>query len=144
MPELRTITTSDTEYKPLLDFRNRLLRVPIGLNLFEEDLSDDERDIIIIATDGGELQGCVMLHPLSEDKVKLRQMAVEESLQGKGIGRLLVRSAERAANDAGYRRIVLHARDTAKGFYEKLGYTQTEGTFTEVGIPHIAMEKTLP
>ena len=43
----------------------------------------------------------------------------------------------------GYEEIVLHARETALGFYQKLGY-ETEGdSFTEVGLPHSAMRKKL-
>ncbi len=37
----------------------------------------------------------------------------------------------------------MHARKTAVGFYEKLGYFSTGGEFEEVTIPHNIMEKKL-
>jgi predicted GNAT family N-acyltransferase len=137
------IQTGTPEYQQLLHFRNELLRRPLGLDLFAEDLSDDEQDIILAAVDNKKIVGCVMLHPIDKDCIKLRQMAVSEALQGKGLGRILVSEAEQAAAEEGYRRVVLHARTTAEEFYKKAGYTSTGDIFTEVTIPHIAMEKTL-
>jgi predicted GNAT family N-acyltransferase len=39
--------------------------------------------------------------------------------------------------------LCMHARKTAKGFYEKLGYAVTGDEFMEVTIPHYIMEKAL-
>jgi predicted GNAT family N-acyltransferase len=84
-----------------------------------------------------------MLHRVAADIYKLRQMAVSGELQGKGIGKMLVAAAEVFAAQNGYNKIVLHARKVAMGFYHALGYTQAGTEFSEVGIPHYAMEKTL-
>jgi predicted GNAT family N-acyltransferase len=51
--------------------------------------------------------------------------------------------AENVARDNGYKKMIMHARKTAVGFYEKLGYTTTGNEFTEVSIPHFVMEKRL-
>lgn len=51
--------------------------------------------------------------------------------------------AETYAKNAGYRKIVLNARKTAVGFYEKLGYERKGDMFTEVGIAHFKMLKCL-
>lgn len=140
---VKEINTGSEEYKQLLHFRNRLLREPLGLNLFEEDLSDDAKDYIIIAMDGVDIIGCVMLHPIDDEVIKLRQMATAETYQGKGLGKILVANAEETALENGFREIVLHARITAKGFYEKSGYLPFGAEFTEVTVPHIAMRKSL-
>ena len=42
-----------------------------------------------------------------------------------------------------YRRLVLHARATAVGFYERLGYRIEGPEFCEVTIPHYPMGKSL-
>lgn len=84
-----------------------------------------------------------MLHPISNEIIKLRQMAVYEAQQGKGIGRLLVEHAEETAGIRGFHTIVLHARVHAVGFYERMGYAVTSSVFTEVGIPHQIMKKNL-
>jgi GNAT superfamily N-acetyltransferase len=70
-------------------------------------------------------------------------MAVLSGLQGKGIGRVLMTFAENIARDRGYRKINMHARKTAVGFYEKLGYSISGPEFEEVTIPHFEMEKEL-
>jgi GNAT superfamily N-acetyltransferase len=75
--------------------------------------------------------------------VRLRQMAVLNDLQGKGIGRALMSFAENLARDRGYKRLTMHARKNALGFYEKMGYRVAGSEFTEVTIPHYVMEKDL-
>jgi len=79
----------------------------------------------------------------TEDTLKLRQMAVLDNLQGKGIGASIMNFAENLARDKGYKKIMMHARDTAIGFYEKLGYKITSDEFIEVNVPHHVMEKIL-
>jgi predicted GNAT family N-acyltransferase len=37
----------------------------------------------------------------------------------------------------------MHARQTAAGFYSKLGYQRVGDPFVEVTLPHIAMRKPL-
>jgi predicted GNAT family N-acyltransferase len=37
----------------------------------------------------------------------------------------------------------MHARESAVGFYEKLGYQINSDVFNEVNIPHYVMEKRL-
>jgi len=51
--------------------------------------------------------------------------------------------AENIARDRGFKVIVMHARKTAVGFYEKLGYKITSSEFEEISIPHYLMEKRL-
>ena len=75
--------------------------------------------------------------------VLLLQMAVLNNLQCKGIGRALMIFAENIARDRGFKKITMHARKTAIGFYEKLGYKVCGEQFEEVTIPHYIMEKML-
>jgi N-acetylglutamate synthase-like GNAT family acetyltransferase len=141
----RTITIQDTaDYQNVYDLREEVLRQPIGLSLKNEDLSGDAVDKIIIAETNGDLLGCVMIHPTHEASVpKFRQMAVAPQHQRKGIGQLLMTAAEDECRRAGAEKVILHARITAEEFYKKLGYTTVSDIFTEVGIPHVVMEKQL-
>jgi N-acetylglutamate synthase-like GNAT family acetyltransferase len=139
---IRQIHITNSDYYKVYDLREEILRRPIGLSLKDEDLSGDILDIILVAEKKEEILGCVMLHPTSDAGIyKLRQMAVLDGLQGKGIGKALVNAAEQTLRDRGINKIILHARETATGFYQKLGYNITSGLFIEVGIPHIVMEK---
>lgn len=139
--EIRQITTESNAYQDLLVLRNKMLREPLGMDLFEEDLSRDKEDFIITAYSNDKMVGCVMLKPLNDKEIKLRAMAVDESVQGKGIGSRLVENAEDMARQKGYETIVLNARLVAKEFYQKQGYDAVSDEFIEVSIPHIAMQK---
>lgn len=135
------ITINSPKYKQVWELREEVLRKPLGLSLKNEDLSWDNNDVMFIAEHNGKVIGCLMLHEVAGGDIKLRQMAVYNNWQGKGIGRMLVNSAEKFCAEKGYCRIVLHARKEALGFYNALGYAAHGDEFSEVGIPHFAMVK---
>lgn len=140
---ISAIDAASPQYQAVWDLREEVLRKPIGLSLRNEDLSQDFQDTIIVAENDGTVIGCLMLQRITDNEVKLRQMAVYDEWQGKGVGKELVIAAEQASARQGYKKIVLHARKVAVGFYKALGYQLTSGEFTEVGIPHFVMEKRL-
>lgn len=140
---LKIIEHGSKEYRQMVDLRFQLLRKPLGLDYTAEDLEKEKEDILIGIFDEDLLEGCCILTKIAPQTVKLRQMAVSSGLQGKGIGRVLMTFAENVARDRGMRRIVMHARKSAVGFYEKLGYNICSEEFQEVTIPHYEMEKAL-
>ncbi len=144
MISFRAITPHDKEYEAVFALREEILRKPLGLSLHDEDLGNEVNEYILVAEDNNVIVACLILTPHNEEMVQLRQMAVAEHKQGKNIGRQLVGYAEQFAWGKGYQQIILHARMVAKGFYEKLGYTQQGGIFTEVNIPHVEMVKNKP
>lgn len=87
--------------------------------------------------------GCVLFHPEGPDTGRLFQMAVEPSRQGQHIGQQLVRTLEAEVSSRGFRTVTLHARQAATGFYARLGYAVFGEPFTEVGVPHRHMRRTL-
>ena len=115
--------------------------VLFGLTLSPEQLAKEKEDILIAAFEEDEMLGCCILTPLDDDTLRLRQMAVQKNLQGKGIGESIMSFAETLARDKGYKTLMMHARDTAVGFYERFGYKVKGDGFTEVNIPHHIMEK---
>jgi ribosomal protein S18 acetylase RimI-like enzyme len=140
---LKLIDYGSPEYQQMVQLRNDILRKPLGLTFSKEELDKEKEDILIGAFDDDRLLGCCMLINTEPGTVRLRQMAVHKNLQGKGIGRALMQFAENIARDRGYRRITMHARKSATGFYEKLGYTVYGEEFQEVTLPHVVMEKRL-
>jgi len=131
------------EYQQMVTLRNDILRKPLGLSLNKEELDKEKDDILMGAFEDEKLLGCCLLTRVDPYTVRLRQMAVPNNMQGKGIGRALMIFAENIARDLGYRKLCMHARKTAVGFYQKLGYSITGDEFTEVTIPHYIMEKAL-
>lgn len=140
---LKIIEHNSPEYQKMVALRYEILRKPLGLNFSEEELNREEEDILIGAFDDDVLLACCILTKTDRDKVRLRQMAVHNSLQGKGIGATMMNFAENVARDRGYRILTMHARKTAVGFYEKLGYRICGEEFQEVTIPHFEMQKKL-
>ncbi len=140
---LRIIDYGTDEYRQMISLRNLLLRKPLGLTFDEEELKREDNDILLGCFDDERLEGCCLLTAVGPKTVRLRQMAVVSGLQGKGIGKVLMQFAENIARDRGYTKIIMHARKTAIGFYEKLGYKKTSDEFEEVTIQHYVMEKDL-
>jgi ribosomal protein S18 acetylase RimI-like enzyme len=70
-------------------------------------------------------------------------MAVKDNLQRKGIGASIMSFAENLSRDKGYKKIIMHARDSAIGFYERCGYKKKGDQFIEINLPHHVMEKKL-
>ena len=137
------INSSSPKYGQVWELREEVLRKPIGLSLKNEDLGWDNDDVMFIAEHNEKVIGCLMLHDIGNNVMKLRQMAVYNNWQGKGVGKELVQAAEQFCFQNGYNKIALHARKEALGFYQTLGYSIYGDEFTEVGIPHFAMEKQL-
>ena len=127
----------------MVNMRNEILRKPLGLNFSNDELENEKDEILIGAFEEEKMLGCCMLIKMNSKTVRLRQMAVMNNLRGKGIGRALMNFAENIARDLGYRTITMHARKTAIGFYEKLGYGVVGEEFYEVTIPHFEMQKEL-
>lgn len=140
---LKLIDHGSKEYNQMVELRRHILRKPLGLDFTDEELQKEKDDVLISAYEDDQLLGCCMLTQVAPDTVRLRQMAVKSGLQGKGIGRVLMQFAENIARDRGNKKLTMHARKSAVGFYEKLGYTITGDEFTEVTIPHLVMEKPL-
>ena len=130
------------EYDETVALRDEVLRKPLGLSYDPAELVGEKDSFHLALREGAELVACLVLKPLDEQRcIKMRQLAVRENVQGKGFGRELVNYAHSFARERRYAEIVLHARETARGFYEKLGYEAEADSFTEVGLPHLIMRK---
>ena len=140
---LKIIDHGSAEYQQMVRLRYDILRRPLGLQFEQAELDREKEDVLIAAFEDDRILGCCLLTKMDDKTVRLRQMAVPNNMQGKGIGRALMVFAENIARDLGYKTIIMHARKTAIGFYEKLGYMKTGDEFVEVTIGHYIMEKTL-
>jgi predicted GNAT family N-acyltransferase len=140
---LKQIDHGSKEYQQMIKLRNDILRQPLGLTFTEDELIREKEDILIGAFDDDEMLACCLMTKVDNKCLRLRQMAVQNNLQGKGIGASMMNFAEIVARDKGYKRLIMHARKTVLGFYEKLGYRPVGDEFIEVTIPHYIMEKNL-
>lgn len=140
---IRKIEYDSKDYKKELELRNKVLRIPLGLDIYDEDLKSEIDDIHIGAFLDDNMVGTLVLVSAGKKEIRMRQVAVSPGFQGNGVGTQLVEFSEKAAISEGYEEMMLHSRQTAIGFYEKLGYEITSAAFFEVGIPHVEMKKKL-
>lgn len=132
------------EYDDAVRLRYEVLRKPLGLEYTPEQLAAEYDNHHLVAyANNGQLLGYLNLTPSEGGVIKMRQVAVAPQAQGMGVGKKLVEASEVLARRLGYQTMVLHARETAVAFYEKLNYKSVGERFEEVTIPHFRMEKSL-
>ncbi len=135
------IAFNSPEYRLACSLRNEVLRLPLGLSLYDEDLELESEYWHFGVFESEALLGCVVVVPLGAGGARLKQMAIAEAVRGKGLGRRLYEALEARLIAMGVSELRLHARETALGFYERLGFESEGETFLEVSIPHVAMRK---
>jgi predicted GNAT family N-acyltransferase len=140
---LKIIDFGTPEYQQMLKMREDILRKPLGLTFSKEEIDKEKDNLLIGAFEDEQMLGCCMIVEMDPKKARLRQMAVLNNLQGKGIGRALIQFAENLARDHGYKIMSMHARKPTIPFFEKMGYKKTSEEFIEITIPHYEMEKEL-
>jgi len=139
----KSFTHDSPLYEESIVLRNRILIEAVGRHEDCRDFDFPEKDIYISAFDGDVLIGSAIITPLNNDTVQMRQMAVDNAYQGQGVGRAIALEFERIVKEKGYSMIILHAREIAVPFYEKLGYILSSDVFYEIEIPHFEMRKCL-
>ncbi|WP_425398173.1 GNAT family N-acetyltransferase [Aeoliella sp.] len=141
--EVRPIQYDTPEYRQELELRNQLLRLPLGLDVYTEDLPAERDQLHFGLFDGQWLVACAIAILKDDQRAKIRQMAVDTTFQSQGLGRKLLTAVEDDLRGRGVESLELAARVEAVGFYERLGYRTVGEQFVEVGIPHRHMEKSL-
>ncbi|MBK7669253.1 MAG: GNAT family N-acetyltransferase [Sphingobacteriaceae bacterium] len=97
-----------------------------------------------IENENKEVVACGRLQE-NENKVgQIRFMAVDDSQQGKGLGKMIVNALEMEGKKLHLKTIELQARENAVEFYKSCGYTIKEKAVLLWGIiQHYLMEKGL-
>jgi N-acetylglutamate synthase-like GNAT family acetyltransferase len=137
------IRHNSREYEEEIALRDEVLRKPLGLAYTQDQLEQEKDSYHLACRLGKALVACVILKPISDDLMQMRQFAVRSEYQGQGYGRQLAKYAEDFARQKGVKEIYLHSREIALSFYEKLGYRKEGEPFTEVTLPHRRMRKNL-
>lgn len=140
---IQIVPHGSDDYQKTVALRQKVLRDPLGLKLNPADLAKENNDYHVKGEIDGQLVACLVITPIDEKRVQIRQMAVEPHLQGKGLGREIMTWGENFSREKGFKKVHLHAREIVSGFYEKMGYKKTGLHFIEITLPHIIMEKNL-
>lgn len=143
MISVERVSYGSTDYLEALCLRQDVMRSPQGLRFTKDQLAGELDHIHLVARDEkGQLLGCVVAIPQTPDG-KVRQLVTTPEARRQGVGKALMRAAEKALQETGCQRVVLDAREMAITFYTNLGYTADGDPFTLVGISHLKMYKPL-
>src|SRR5580765_982646 len=101
-------------------------------------LADPSKDLVdkylkqsdsFIARQNEETLGVVVLFPLTEETVEIKNIAVKPELQGRGIGSYLIDNVIKVADVKKYKSVVIGTANSSIGplyLYQKLGFEITE------------------
>ena len=145
MKKFMDIDFGSSRYDELVQLRYKILLEPLGLR-FLDSFRDKESSYLhigCIENLDDKLIGGLVLAPVNDEEVRMMQVAVETRYQGEGIGRELVKYAEKRAKDSGFSKIIMHAMLSVVNFYEKIGYVQEGDIFEENGVTFAKMVKKL-
>jgi len=130
------------QIRPELTWRLRQKVLYPAEKLYEMEMEEDNRGYHFGAFEDNVLVGVVSL--FQKDKnFQFRKFAVDEGMQGKGIGTVLLKYIIHFAINEGAERIWCNARLSAVGFYLKSGFLQTGTLFSKNGFDYEIMEKVL-
>lgn len=87
----------------------------------------------------GNAIGCGRLLPDGH----IGRMAVRREWRGRGVGGVLLERLLERARELGHARVVLNAQTHALPFYARFGFAPCGPEYTEAGIAHQAMARTL-
>ncbi|KGJ87920.1 bifunctional GNAT family N-acetyltransferase/hotdog fold thioesterase [Colwellia psychrerythraea] len=132
------------EFEQYYQLRWQVLRKPWGQALgSERDSLEQESFHRMIIDENNTVLAVGRLEKSSQFSAKIRFMAVSSKAQGQGLGQIIIKALELAAQKLGITELSLNARESAMAFYLKLGY-QSHGfshlLFDE--IKHFSMSKT--
>lgn len=135
---------SPREWEAYYDLRYRILREPLGKERGSERNEGDETAIHFALYDDGILFAVARLDRVDEVTCQARFVAVETQKQGNGYGRKIMEAMERKGVELKCQRLILHARDYALPFYQKLGYQLIGPSYKLFDIlQHFEMQKNL-
>ncbi len=105
----------------------------------EIDGHDDHCDHYLLEVDGKPV-GTARVRYM-DSKAKIQRVAILESHQGRGLGKILMEHLLKDVGQTGrVAKAVLSSQSHAVAFYERLGFTVHGPEFIEAGIPHRDME----
>lgn len=110
------------EWDAYFDLRYRILREPLGKERGSECNEGDATGDHFACFDENTIIGVARLDRIDSSICQVRFVAIEQQLQGKGLGKIMMDAVEKSAKNQGFQKMILHSRDYALPFYEKLGY----------------------
>ena len=141
MISIRLPNTPD-EWDDYYRLRYLVLRKPLGQPEGSERNEGDLTGEHLALYEDDVLRAIARLDVYAPTIYQVRLVAVDTSIQGKGLGKLIMKAVENRSKETGNTKMILHARDYAVPFYEKLNYNIVEKSYKLFDVlQHYLMEK---
>lgn len=137
MRKMIDVDFGSSRYDELVELRYKVLLEPLGLKFLDMYREKEMNYLHIGCVESldDNLVGGLMLVPVNDEEIRLMQVAVDSKYQREGVGREMVKYAEKRSQGSGIF-TDCHAGDAvSRSFYEKLGYRQEGDIFEENGLP---------
>jgi N-acetylglutamate synthase-like GNAT family acetyltransferase len=123
MITIKTPTTRE-DFKNYYGLRYRVLREPFGQakGTEKDDFEPISKHFMAIDDQTGEVVGVVKLFEKEPGVCQFSHLAVHETHQHQGIGRLLMDTVENVARKDGYKVLGAMSRLTTTKYFEKFGF----------------------
>lgn len=89
MISIKPIHYGSPAYLETLELRNRVMRLPLGLNIHDEDFSFEQNCVLYAAFDGEQVIGMGSMSR-EGDTCKVEYLCVDTAIQSRGLGRQLL------------------------------------------------------
>jgi len=136
---------TEKELEQYYQFRYEQLRKPLGKPPGSE--RDELEDVSIhrmMIDSSNNIVATGRLHFNGEKEGQIKQLAVDESCQKKGLGTKMLQELEKVAKEKGAEEMAIHGREDVLSFYLKNGYKVIKDSYIGAGgIKHIETRKTL-
>ena len=128
MQNIKFIQYGTKDYQDTLKLRNKVMRIPLGLDIYKEDLSFEKKSIIIGFFDNGHLLGVGVMSNKSS-VYKIEYLCVDSEIQSSGIGGKLLCYLEKIAVEKGGKKFVWMLEYRQKNFIYVMDINQLEMFF---------------
>lgn len=126
-----------------IDIRREVFIAEQGVPEAEEIDGRDPDCTHFLALEEDTPVGCARLLVTDGGEAKAQRVAVLKSYRGRGVGVLIMRALEDAAQTHGHTCVILGAQLSAVPFYERIGYVAYGDVFLDAGIEHRMMRRPL-
>lgn len=130
------------QIRPELTWRLRQRILYPAQRLYEMEMDEDNEGLHFAAFKNNAIVGVVSLFQKGDD-FQFRKFAVDESVQGMGIGGQLLNHITNFAVTNGGKRLWCNARLSAIAFYIKANFNQSGRLFSKHGFDYEILEKVI-
>jgi len=120
--------------------RSKVFLIEQKVPIIEEIDTFDAEAIQFIAYDNNKPIGAARFR-IVEGKGKIERVCVIKSYRKKGVGRLIMNTLEKYAENQNIKHLILSAQLQALPFYRKLNYREYGNIFLDANIEHKMMDK---